>query len=227
MSAWFTRQAKANPDLFRVIYDFNRRPQNWVHPEVLRALPNQEIINTLSTTNHGSSHLAAWLEHELNLDYADPCWDFEAPDDRFVLLSSGSLHKLACYAGAAAYWPRIATTISREDLLEIKTLIGEGAYVFAMRRGRTIVAESEAALPSNEQSLADHAIKVGWGTVAAAVHDERSGVQQRFALKLPPAMEHLLVKHAAASADEREEARRRLRKISPEVLTEGESKCFV
>lgn len=226
MSTWYAQQAKQNPDLFRVIFDFNRRPQHWVHPEVLSTLPHANIVQALSTTNRGSSHVATWLTRELKLDAAEVCWDFEEPRRRLALLNAGTLRKLACYAGAASCWPRIATTISRDELREIKTAIGEEAHVFALRRGRMIMPEQEALAPSKDQSLADQVLDQGWRMVAAAALDEHPAVQQRFTLKLPPAVAQSLANQSAAALDVRTKAWQRLRKISPEVLTEGETKCF-
>src|SRR4051794_25069242 len=58
-SLWYAAQAKANPDLFRVVYDFNRRPQSWVHASVLDALPHAAVVKALAaTTNYGAGHVA-------------------------------------------------------------------------------------------------------------------------------------------------------------------------
>lgn len=226
MSIWYAQQAKQNPDLFRVIFDFNRRPQHWVHPDVLSTLGHGNVMQALSSTNHGSKHLAQWLERELNLDPASVCWDFQEPRRRLALLSSSTLHKLARYAGAAACWPLIAVTISRDDLREIKTAIGEEAHVFALRRGRMIVPEQEAVAPSKNQSLADHVLNLGWRMIAAAALDEEPAIQQRLTLKLPVDVAHTFHHHTAVEPDVRAKTWQRLCKISPEFLTEGETKCF-
>src|SRR4051794_35939795 len=110
---WYAEQAKVNPDLFRVIYDFNRRPQHWIHPSVVESLPHAPVLHALASTNHGASHVSAWLMRELGLDRDEASWMFEEPRSRLVLLSSSTLRRLASYAGAACCWPRVSTTIGR------------------------------------------------------------------------------------------------------------------
>ena len=223
---WYAAQAKANPDLFRVIYDFNRRPQHWVHPSVIESLPHAPVVKALATTNYGAAHVSAWLTRELKLDQDEACWDFEEPRCRIALLSLGTLHRLACYAGAASCWPSVAATVGRDQLREIKATLGEEAHVFALRRGRMVVPESDTAPTTGTTSLAAHALDTGWRMVATAGHDERPAVQRRIALKLPPDVAQSITGKVPAPSEMREKAWQRLRKIAPEVLTEGELKCL-
>ena len=227
MSKWYVHQAKVNPDLFRVIFDFNRRPQSWLHPEVMSALPHRHLVQALSQTNHGASHLSGWLGRELKLDSAETHWDFEEPRRRIALLSATTLHRLSCYAGSAACWPKIAAAIQRDELREVKATLGEEAHVFALRRGRLIVPEEETLSPPSGLSLAQHAMKVGWQIVSAVVENDPATVQQRFALKLPPKVAETLASEGSGLSPEfKSKAWQTLRKISNEVLTEGEAKCF-
>ena len=226
MSTWYAKQAKLNPDLFRVIFDFNMRPQYWVHPQVINSLPHCTVVQALANTTRGSAHLSAWLSRELRLGNGEACWDFEEPRRRLALLGCATLNKFASYAGAAACWPRIAATIGREDLKEIKAALGDEAHVFALRRGRMIVPEKETSPPAGAVPLGEHALDVGWRMLATAVIDDKADVRKRFVLKMPPTVARALAGADPAPAEARDKAWQRLRKISPEVLTEGESQCF-
>lgn len=223
---WYAMQAKANPDLFRVIYDFNRRPQHWVHPSIIETLPHASVVKALATTNHGAPHVATWLLRELKLDQDEACWDFEQPRCRIALLGSGTLYRLACYAGAASCWPGVAATIGREQLREVKGALGGEAHVFALRRGRMVVPENDTVPATGTTSLAAHALEAGWQMVATAAHDARPAVERRFALKLPADVAQAIAGKVPTAPDACEKAWQRLRKITPEVLTEGELKCF-
>jgi len=223
---WYATQAKTNPDLFRVIYDFNRRPQHWVHSSFVETLPHAPVLKALATTNHGATHVSAWLMRELKLDQDEACWDFEEPRCRIALLSSDTLHRLARYAGASSCWPGVAATIGRDQLREIKATLGEDAHVFALRRGRMIVPESDTVPINGATSLAAHALDAGWQMVVTAAFDERPAVQRRMALKLPPDVAQSIAAKVSTASDAREKAWSRLRKITSEVLTEGELKCF-
>lgn len=225
---WYAAQAKANPDLFRVIFDFNRRPQHWVHSEVMNSLPHAPVINALTGSRHGSSHLAQWLDRELGLGGSSTCWDFSEARLRLALLGFSTLNRLARYAGAAACWPRVAATISKQEIRELKSALGEKAHVFALRRGRMIVPEHDTVPVPDSTSLGAHAIETGWRTIAAAMQTEHADLLRRFELKLLPEAARIVKAALAERSDSSSKgsAWNRLRKISPEVLSEGELKCF-
>ncbi|MDH4454806.1 MAG: SctK family type III secretion system sorting platform protein [Verrucomicrobiota bacterium] len=221
---WYAQQAKANPDLFRVVFDFNHRPQYWVHPEVMDRLPEAAVVKALAGATHGTAHLASWMRRILELDAHEPVWDFEEPRRRLNLLAPETLAKIARFAAAALSWPRLASVIGKVQIQEIKSTFGEDAHSFALRRARFIVPETDAILPESDKPLYDNALELGWNLLTSAACDESDPIQQRFVLKLPTAVaEKTLLR---VQQDVREHAWNRIRKISAEVLTEGETKCF-
>ncbi|TDU70700.1 YOP protein translocation protein K (YscK) [Prosthecobacter fusiformis] len=221
---WYASQAKTNPDLFRAIFDFNHRPQFWLHPEVIARFPEAAVIRVLATGTHGHHHLASWLTRVLQLDDYDPVWDFQESRLRIALLSPETLTRLARYTGVALCWPRIASIIGRQQLHEIKASIGEDAHAFALRRARFIVPENEAILPKQETSLIDHVMDIGWNVLASSSGDESGAIRERLALKLPLQVAKKVTWHVTPEL--RDQAWNRVRQISREVLTVGESKCF-
>lgn len=221
---WYAAQSKANPDLFRVIFDFNRRPQHWVHSSVIEGLPHAPVVQALATCVHGAGHLSAWLLQELSLLEHEPCWDFEDPRRRLALLSPATLARLARHCGAALAWPRIASVIGRAEIQELKAALGEDAHAFALRRGRMIVPENEAVLPEAGDSLTAHALHSGWRLILTAIDDESAAVRRRMELKLPPDLPAMNL--GTVALELRDRAWQRIRRISPQVLTEGELKCF-
>jgi len=223
-SGWYVQQAKANPDLFRVVYDFNCRPQFWLHSAVTEELPHAVVVRALAGAAHGGSHLAAWLSKTLGLGAQEAVWDFQEPRRRLALLSPESLLKLARFAGAALCWPRLSSVIGRTEIQEIKAAIGEDAYSFALRRARLLVAQKDALVPQSGEPLMPQVIEAGWSLVATAASDDADSVQQRLMLKLPPSVAKKTVR--PVDPDLRARAWSLIRKISPAVFTEGESKCF-
>jgi|GEM_PF-1735514 len=221
---WYASQAKTNPDLFRVIFDFNHRPQFWLHPEVLARFPEAAVIRVLATGTHGHHHLASWLTRALHLDACDPVWDFQEPRLRVALLSPETLTRLARYTGVALCWPRIASIIGRQQIQEIKASLGEDAYAFSLRRARFIVPENEVILPNQETSITDHVMDVGWNVLASSTGDESDAIRERLSLKLPLQVAKKV--RWRVTPELREQAWSRVRQISREVLTAGESKCF-
>ncbi len=221
---WYAAQSKKNPDLFRVIFDFNRRPQNWVHAEVLGALPHAKVVTALSGSYHGSAHLAEWVTKELGLESAEPCWDFEDKWQRLALLSTETLGRLARFCGAALSWPKISSIIGKVEMQEVKAALGDDAHAFALRRGRLLVSAEEAVLPEGQDPLAPHTLEVGWRLVMTAMGEVTEPLRQRFELKMPPGLPKMNLGPVAPEL--RERAWQRVSKVTPEVLTEGELKCF-
>lgn len=221
---WYAQQAKSNPDLFRVVFDFNCRPQFWVHSEVIERLPECAVIQALANATHGTTHLASWLTRTLQLDMHEPIWDFEDPRRRLNLLSSETLTRLASFAGAALCWPRIASIIGKAEIQALKNTLGEEAHAFALRGARFIVPEKDAILPEGDTPIHQHVKDLGWNLITSAACDDADPVQQRFVLKLPSAVASKLIQRVPVEV--RERAWNRIRKISAEVLTEGEMKCF-
>lgn len=221
---WYAQQARLNPDLFRVIFDFYRRPQFWLHPEVLDALPESVVVKALMNTKHGGSHLARWLNRTLSLDVHVPVWNFEEPRRRLNLLRPETLSSLARFAGAAMIWPSISSVIGKKQMQEVKGSFGEDAYAFALRRARFIVSDSDVAKPESGVPLYNYATELGWNMLSSAACDEAEPIQQRFLLKLPPAIAKKTMRRVPQEV--RQTAWTRIRKISSEVLTEGEMKCF-
>lgn len=223
-SGWYAGQAKTNPDLFRVIFDFNRRPQYWLHPEVVSALPEAPVVKALSQSGHGQGHLSAWLLGVFRLNDCEAVWDFQEPRRRLALLAPATLARLACHAGAALCWPRLAAIIGKQQIQEIKATLGEEAHSFALRRARLIVPEAETLNLDPGAVLSQHVLTAGWNLLAAAAGDEAEGIRRRLSLKLPPAVQEKI--NWTTEPDQRDCAWKRVRQISREVLTAGETKCF-
>ena len=220
--SWYPAQAKANPDLFRAIFDFNCSPQFWLHERVHSSLPHQPVIQALSDSRYGARHLSRWLIQELHL--VAQHWHFEEIRLRLYLLSVGTLYRLARYCAAALTWPRIAAVIGRVEIHELKAMLGEDAHAFAMRRARFIVPQQETVSPVAGQSLGAFALSQGWGMLLRAAMHDSEALSRRLALKLPTDALDLLPD--TVSDEQRHLDWTRVQKISKEVLTEGELKCF-
>lgn len=224
-TGWYVEQSKVNPDLFRVIFDFNRRPQYWVHPTVLASLPHASVVTALATARCGAGHLSAWLAQQLGLKPTDDCWDFQEPRRRLFLLSSVTLERLARFCGAALHWPHIAAVIGRTDSSNLKSAIGEDAHHFAMRRGRMVVPEAETVGGASPPAgLASRCLQAGWDMIATALAQDPDGLRLKLKLKL--AAVDPLMPTGDVAPEIRERAWQRIRRIGPDVFSEGELKCF-
>lgn len=220
--AWYGNLSKENPDLLRVIHDFNQRPQYWVHPTVLSEVPFAEVVSHL--TRHGRHQASSWVNRQLGLHEKETFWDFEDPRKRIALLSHATLEKLARYCGAAQRWSRIASIIGKVQNQEIKAAIGEDAHAFALRRARQMVSQEEASQKLEGRTLVEEILHLGWNTVTAALSGEPDSLLSRFILKLPT--DALKSEMDEVPVEVRDSAWQRISRINKEVLTDGELKCF-
>ena len=132
-SSWIVDRVSDHPDVFRLIHEFNRLPQNWVHPEHLQTVPEGKVVSFLSGTPSGQERAARWVDHHLGLSPSTDYWDFEDESKRLALLSWQSLDLLARCSGSLLHAGEIATLIGRDQILDLRNTIGKDAHEFALR----------------------------------------------------------------------------------------------
>lgn len=222
---WYAELALRQPDLFRLIGDFQGRPQHWAHPDRLAALPHGDVLAFLANSAVGQKHASRWATTQLGLDHVPGWWDFSPPRRRLVLMSWMTLEKLACYCGAAIHATKIAATIARVQTLELKAAIGAAAHAFALRRGRMMTAPALPQLTAQGgESLGQQVLATGWATVLGMLSDEPAELLRRFWVKLPPSLQQQATPKLAP--EECDLVWTFVRKIGNEVFTKEEMACF-
>lgn len=222
---WTISLLKSNPDLFRLIHDFNHRPGHWLHPSRAAALPDAELTAVLLQRGHDLKRLNVILLEKLGLRELPPCWDFSEPRRRLALLRHDTLARLATFCGAALRWSRVATVIGRNQIAELKGAIGEHAHAFALRRGRLVVdPESAAQTTLPGRSLHEEIHELGWHTLLSSLSGESPALLSRLALKLPEDLPQ--PDYGSIGAETRDSSWQKLRKVLAEVLTREEMRCF-
>lgn len=223
-AAWATKLVTGNPELFRLVHDFNLRPANWVETSRLSELPNAAVANGLLQNGHGYAEVHAWAATALKLDQQPACWDFAEPRRRIALLGHETLQRLAIFCGSALCWNRISTIIGKSQIAELKGAIGEHAYAFALRRGRMVVPQPLPTPVGDNSTLNELIHTQGWRLLLGTMAGEAAAIMSRVSLKLP---RHIDVPDEAANPPEgRDSAWSRVRKILPEVLNREELRCF-
>ncbi len=232
-------RVKEQPDLFRLIHEFNRAPQNWVRPDYLEKVPHLGVVKFLSQRTAGRDAARGWVEGQLNLAENMVCWDFEEARRRVALLSWESLERVANCVGAVLKGSEIATLIDRNVILELKTGIGPDAYDFALRGGghrklsdslskwisRWQGGKSSSGNGSQPVHMADQVSLVGWGVLRSALAGESEALWQRFHLKVPPAFRDLPLETGKVE-DVRQECWNLVWTVCRKLLSEEELKCF-
>lgn len=223
--AWAAALLQQNPDLFRLVYDFNNRPSLWVHPQRMEQMPHFAIIKNLNQANAATrSGLEQWTSRHFQLTETAACWDFNEVRQRLALLQHDSLAKLALYCGAALRWSRISMIIAKSQIAELKAHIGEHAHAFALRRGRQVVEQQEASQSLPDYSLNQEIHFLGWTTLLSCMAGESESLLARMQLKLPDKTPQPV--YSKIEEAERESAWKKVQKVLGEVLTREEMRCF-
>ena len=225
LQSWYATLAQSNPDLFRLIHDFNTRPQHWVPPQRLSALPNANVVGYLSKAGHSRALLGKWVFNQLGVDPDKASWEFTEPRSRLALLSWEALEALARFSGAALRWSEIKSIIGKEDIQRLKARLGGDAHLFALQRGPFLrSAANLKTLGKNAPPLPDQAWLDGWGMVAKALAGEPLPTIERFLLKVPKEFRDVYSDNLPVEV--RDGAWGFIRRVAQEVLPELELRCF-
>jgi len=201
---WLTGTIKAQPDLFRLINEFNQHPQNWVHPEVFEKVPENRLMHFLAGTLSGRDISSRWVSSHLNLSDENRFWDFEDEKKRLALLSWERLDQLARATGATLNASKILTLISKQEIRDLKNEVGLDAYEFSLRRGAHLkISDAMKEFAEQwrehetsempERTLGKESTRLGWSVVRTSLGDGPKPLWQRFNLKIPPEFQDPLI----------------------------------
>lgn len=201
-SVWMVAKTREHPDLLRLVHEFNRLPQNWVHPEYLGLVPHGDVIRFLAGTPGGQGTASRWIDNQLGLSEVAVYWDFEERRKRLALLDFESLAKIACCLGSGLKSREISRLIGKVEIMRLIDAIGRDAHEFALRGGiqsripsqvsemvaRWEVAADEGSSEGHEGGDSDlgcRVEKLGWGVVRSVLVGEPVPLWRRFNLKIP------------------------------------------
>jgi hypothetical protein len=199
---WMVAQAREHPDLLRLVHEFNRLPQNWVHQEYLDGIPHVNIVRFLAGSPGGQVTASSWIDRHLGLSEVAAYWDFEEERKRLALLDFESLAKIASCLGSGLKSKEIAMLIGRVEIMHFIDAIGRDAHEFALRGGvqnrispqvsemvakwETLAGEgSREGLGAGDSDLGGRVEKLGWGVLRSVLAEEPAPLWRRFNLKIP------------------------------------------
>ena len=130
------------PELFRAMVDFNR--------------PRKEQNNDLPLSSLGAlgcallrdPHIRKTLGKDSARGRTDGWWDFSDETFRLLLIENSTLKRAALSFSAAVYAEELALVIDRALVLELRSLLGEDIFTYALRRGRYQIGSLRGFLTS-------------------------------------------------------------------------------
>lgn len=134
---------KSNPDLVRMIFQFNSRLSQHIHASQINFLPS-DLYSTVFGDQGLPNRISELMLNELirSRFLVSSCWDFSSPRRRILLLENEKSVSLRQHLAALIYWPEISREINRSDLKAFQNELGEQAYRFAETTAQLAFKES-------------------------------------------------------------------------------------
>lgn len=167
------------------VWEFNYKPDRYIHKSWLHSLPNGELIEKLMGEGRDTERLSNYLLSQLGFD-GKFYFDFSNISSKIALWSANDLYKLVMYTGLACHYNDIQKLIMREQVLEVKQHIGEQMYAFAMKRAVTFMDSQPDILDFNDKVHLKNKIIIS-GLVCLHSYMRRfpTAFMKRIIIKLP------------------------------------------
>lgn len=134
------------PELFKAMVDFNRPHAVQGHENSLPslgALGSLLLRDPVVRSTLGGAPARA---------KAEGWWDFSDETSRLLLMDDSSLKRAALSFSAAVYAEELAHAIDRKVVLELRRLLGEDIFTYALRRGRYQIGSLRGLLTSQTKA---------------------------------------------------------------------------
>lgn len=116
------------------IWEFNYKPERFVHDSWLSNLPNADLLQKLIAED-SSSKKSTRLSHHLmgQLGFNGKFYfDFSDPITKLALWKTKDIQKLVYYVGVLFYFDEIRKKITKSDVQKFRSELGSELYDFAL-----------------------------------------------------------------------------------------------
>jgi len=123
------------------VWEFNYKPERYVHKSWLSDLPNAELLQKLISEDN--SHKATRLSHHLmgQLGFNGQFYfDFKDPITRLALWHGEDLKRLVYHIGIMFFFDDIRKKIKRDEVNQCRSELGLDLYNFALLRAPRLKA---------------------------------------------------------------------------------------
>lgn len=171
------------------IWEFNYKPEKYVHSSWLKDLPNADIILKLMAedSRKTSTRLSHHLLSQLGFD-GKFFFDFNDSLTQLALWNTADMQKLVKHIGIMFYFDDIRRCITRHEVATYRKSLGEELYTFALEGAPQIKQQQLKALKlPDELSIHRKLVVTGMAVIIAAMQDYPYALLKRMIIKLPRA----------------------------------------
>ena len=170
------------------VWEFNYKPERYVHNSWLSNLPNAELLQKLIAEDSGNqkaTRLSHHLMGQLGFD-GKFYFDFSDPITKLALWSTEDIQKLVYHVGILFYFDEIRHQITRDDVKKFRSDLGVELYSFALNRAPGLKSKQlkQIDLP-NTMSIKQKILTAGLISLFTAMKGYPLALLKRLVVKLP------------------------------------------
>ena len=177
--------APSNSKLANLVWEFNFRPDHYIHVSWLDQMPDGPIIKKLVGKHRSADRIVQYLLQRFSLEQ-QVFFNFSNALTRIALWSSEDLERLVLYTGAAFYVKRVQKIVVREEVQHLQEQLGTDLFNFLQRRAALVKGNLPLELRLPESLDPHHSLIVaGILCLNQALQDYPIALRKRLMLKLP------------------------------------------
>ena len=183
------------------VWEFNYKPERYVHKTWLDSLPNSDIIAKLiqNDERESSSRLSHYLMSQLGFN-GNFYFDFTDPFTQIALWDCERLEKLIMHTGAVFYGDEVNKLILRDDVLKYRKSMGDELYHFSLSSSSRLNKRNLSILDIPKQLDIMQRVKIsGLVCFNESIKQLPLAMIKRIIIKLPKEYFQLTLKYAPRS----------------------------
>lgn len=169
------------------IWEFNYKPECYIHPSWLSNLPDAELLQKLISEDdgHKSTRLSHYLMTQLGFN-GQFYFDFKDPITQLALWHGEDLKELIYHIGILFFFDDIRSKITRDEVNQYRCELGLELYDFALNRAPKLKRTQlkHAKFPQS-MSIRKKVLMAGLLSLFTAIKGYPAPLLKRFVIKLP------------------------------------------
>lgn len=169
------------------VWEFNYKPERYVHQSWLTNLPNADLLQKL--INEDNSQKATRLSHHLMSQLGfngNFYFDFSDPFTKLALWHGNDIQKLVYYVGILFYFDEIRQKIAKDEVKQYRQELGDELYNFALNVAPTIKTKQLKTIElPNSMPIKKKVLIAGIVSLFTAMKGHPPALLKRLVVKLP------------------------------------------
>nr|CAA6830816.1 MAG: Unknown protein [uncultured Thiotrichaceae bacterium] len=168
-----------------MVWEFNFRPDHYIHDSWLEQMPDGPLIKKLVGCHRGADRIVQYLMQRLGLE-GQVFFNFSNSLTRIGLWSGQDLEKLIMHTGAVFYHSRVQKIVTRDEVLQIREQMDDELFNFMQSRAVQLKGKIDLSLKLPAGLGAEQSIRLaGLLCFHAALVGYPVALRKRLMLKLP------------------------------------------